>query len=320
MNAKERAKILIIDDHPVVRQGLHQLINSDATLSVCGEADNAADCISLMGKCLPDLILTDISLSGTDGIELTKEARQINPNIPILVFSIHGEDLYAERALAAGASGYVMKQENPDILLHAIHKVLSGEIFLSTEMTNRMLRKMSGRRTSSNQTPATGINTLSDRELEVFELIGHGLSTRRIAEKLYLSIKTIGTYRMHIKDKLELLDASELTHHAVHWIEVESVEQSPAAHRPRLCQRLGGVSISVCERSGTSPPKINQFVQSRLQRFTCVMIFLPFLTVYFPSRSTTEPTQASIFRPLMLPKLARISMFLTLWPLDSCTM
>ncbi|MDH3346100.1 MAG: response regulator transcription factor, partial [Kiritimatiellaceae bacterium] len=194
-------------------------------LMVCGEADNAADCISAVEKLLPDMVLTDISLNGTDGIELTKEVRQINPNIPILVFSIHGEDLYAERALAAGANGYVMKQENPDVLLHAIHKIIAGDIFLSTEMTSRVLRKMSGNQTSTDESPSSSVASLSDRELEVFELIGSGLSTRRIAEKLNLSIKTIETYRIHIKEKLALHDATELTHHAVHWVEVGSKHQ-----------------------------------------------------------------------------------------------
>ena len=222
MANKKAFKVLVVDDHPVVRQGLRQLISNDPLLTICGETDNAADCISLIETSSPDVILTDISLCGTDGIELTKNVRQINPNIPILLFSIHGEDLYAERALAAGANGYVMKQENPEVLLKAIHKVLSGEIFLSEEMTSRMLRKMSGSSLLSENPAGHGMENLSDRELEVFELIGSGFSTRRIAEKLNLSVKTIETYRLHIKEKLELRDATELTHHAVHWVEVVS--------------------------------------------------------------------------------------------------
>ena len=217
------SKVLIVDDHPVVRQGLRQLISSDHHLSICGETDNAAECISLLESLSPDILLTDISLKGTNGIELTKEARQINPYISILVFSIHGEDIYAERALNAGANGYVMKQENPDILLNAIHKVLAGEIYLSPEMTNRMLRKMS--LNPAKKESLTDVEKLSDRELEVFELIGEGLSTRRIAEKLNLSGKTIETYRIHIKEKFGLHDAAELTHHAIHWVEVASKEK-----------------------------------------------------------------------------------------------
>lgn len=222
MNVDKKSKVLIVDDHPVVRHGLHQLINNDDKLTVCGEATNAAECISMMDELNPQMILTDISLPGTDGIELTKEIRQINPNMPILVFSIHGEDIYAERALSAGANGYVMKQENPDILLKAIHRVIEGEIFLTPKMTTRMLKQMSQSHPSATQEAGTAIQKLSDRELEVFELIGSGHSTRRIANRLHLSVKTIETYRLHIKEKLDLKDASELSYRAVHWVEVES--------------------------------------------------------------------------------------------------
>ncbi|QHI70504.1 response regulator transcription factor [Tichowtungia aerotolerans] len=222
MSSNKRFQVLIVDDHPVVRQGLHQLLNDDDHLFICGEATSAAECISKMNKLAPDMILSDISLPGTDGIELTKEIRQLNPNIPVLIFSIHGEDIYAERALSAGANGYVMKQENPDVLLKAIHKVLEGEIFLSPKMTTRMLKQMSQNRSSVQQEATTGVQKLSDRELEVFELIGNGYSTRRIADRLHLSIKTIETYRLHIKDKLNLKDAPELTYRAVHWVETES--------------------------------------------------------------------------------------------------
>ena len=165
MANKKAFRVLIVDDHPVVRQGLRQLMSNDLRLAICGEADNAADCISLLESGSPDMILTDISLCGTDGIELTKEIRQINPNIPILLFSIHGEDLYAERALAAGANGYVMKQENPEVLLKAIHKVLSGEIFLSEEMTSRMLRKMSGSSHSAHNSGSMGTENLATGNL-----------------------------------------------------------------------------------------------------------------------------------------------------------
>ena len=222
MAKAKQFKILIVDDHPVVRQGLHLLIKNDDSLTICAEATTAAECISMSEEYAPDMVLSDISLPGTDGIELTKELRQINPSIPILVFSIHGEDLYAERALAAGANGYVMKQENPDVLLKAIHRVLDGDIFLSPKMTSRMLKQMSRSRSSAQQQAVTGIQKLSDRELEVFELIGNGLSTRKIADRLNLSIKTIETYRLHIKEKLDVQDASELTYQAVHWVQSEA--------------------------------------------------------------------------------------------------
>lgn len=222
MSGKKVSRIIVVDDHPVVCNGLRLLVADDPELSICGTTDNAGDCISMLEKIHPDMLLVDVSLNGPDGIELIKRIRQINHNVGILMFSMHDEELYAERALSAGANGYVMKQEDPDILLKAIHQVLNGEIFLSPAMTSRLLKRISGSRTPKNSELKQSIEKLSDRELEVFELIGHGLSTRRIAEKLNLSAKTIETYRMHIKEKFELNDAAELAHHAVHWIEVGS--------------------------------------------------------------------------------------------------
>jgi DNA-binding NarL/FixJ family response regulator len=221
MSKNNVSRILVVDDHPVVCKGLHDLIADDPRLSICGTADSAAGCLDIMMKTNPDIVLTDLSLKGSDGIELIKQIRQFNQNIAILMFSMHDEELYAERALHAGANGYVMKQVDPGILLKAIHHVLSGEIFLSAEMTSRMLRRISGNGIPKDGS-VTPVEKLTDRELEVFELIGHGLSTRRIAEKLHLSIKTIETYRIHIKEKLDLNDATELIHHAVHWVESAS--------------------------------------------------------------------------------------------------
>ena len=221
MSIKRKSKVLLVDDHMVVRKGLNLLIAADPFLSVCGEAESAAECMVLLKKLVPDLILTDVSLGNTSGLELVKDIRQINQNVAILVFSIHDEDLYAERALSAGANGYIMKDADSSALLQAVHKVLDGEVYLSPKMTNRMLRKLSGNKDTA-QKQLAGIDKLSDRELEVFELIGHGLSTHKIAEKLNLSEKTIETYRAHIKEKFNLDDASELTRAAVYWVEVGS--------------------------------------------------------------------------------------------------
>ena len=221
MSIKRKSKVLLVDDHMVVRKGLNLLIADDPFLSVCGEAESAAECMVLLKKLVPDLILTDVSLGNTSGLELVKDIRQINQNVAILVFSIHDEDLYAERALSAGANGYIMKDADSSALLQAVHKVLDGEVYLSPKMTNRMLRKLSGNKDTA-QKQLAGIDKLSDRELEVFELIGHGLSTHKIAEKLNLSEKTIETYRAHIKEKFNLDDASELTRAAVYWVEVGS--------------------------------------------------------------------------------------------------
>jgi DNA-binding NarL/FixJ family response regulator len=200
---------------------LSLLIADDPNLSVCGEATSAAECMLLLPKVLPDMILTDLSLGNTSGLELMKDIQKINANIPILAFSIHDEDLYAEQALSAGASGYIMKEADSDSLLRAIHKVLDGEVYLSPAMTSRMLRKLSGNKDSA-KSPLKDTDKLSDRELEVFELIGRGFSTSKIADQLNLSEKTIETYRMHIKGKLNLDDAASLTRAAVYWVEVGS--------------------------------------------------------------------------------------------------
>jgi len=221
MSVKRKRKVFLVDDHLVVRKGLSLVITDDPSLTVCGEAASAAECMLLLPKLLPDLILTDLSLGKTSGLELVKDIRKINPNIPILAFSIHDEDLYAERALCAGASGYIMKEADSDSLLRAIHKVLDGEVYLSPAMTSRMLRKLSGNKDSA-KSPLQDIDKLSDRELEVFGLIGHGLSTNKIADQLNLSEKTIETYRAHIKEKLNLDDAASLTRAAVYWVEVGS--------------------------------------------------------------------------------------------------
>jgi DNA-binding NarL/FixJ family response regulator len=218
MSGKAASRVLIVEDHPVVREGLRQLIAEDSTLRICGETDSVASCMSLLEKTAPDVILVDVSLRDGDGLELVKNIRRINPNVAILMFSFHEEEIYAERSLIAGANGYVMKQESPDTLLKAVHQVLAGEIFLSAAMTCRMLQKIGGNPVQS-RSLKNEVAQLSDRELEVFELIGHGFSTRRIAETLHLSIKTIETYRLHIKEKLGLNDATELMHHAVHWME-----------------------------------------------------------------------------------------------------
>lgn len=219
---KSAWQILIVDDHPVVRQGLRQLFEGEGNLSVCAEAGSAAECLSLLAKTEPDLVLVDLSLDGTDGLELVKEIRQFNSFLPILIFSMHDETLYAERALSAGANGYVMKQARPDVLLKGIRQVLGNEVFLSPEMTGRLLRKISGHHAADSNTALLSVNLLSDRELEVFSLIGHGLSTHRIAEKLHLSEKTIETYRLRIKEKLHIEETTELMHRAVHWVEAET--------------------------------------------------------------------------------------------------
>jgi len=205
-----------VDDHPVTREGLARLINHERDLEVCGEAGTAARALAEVIRQHPDLVIVDVSLgSGASGLELMKDLSARDAGLRMLALSTHDETLYAERTLRAGAKGYVMKHEPTAQVMHAIRKVLAGEVFLSPAMNERMLRKM----TRSAAAPlASEIEQLSDRELEVYRLLGQGRGTREIAAELNLSISTIETYRTHIKEKLHLASAPELVRHAVEWV------------------------------------------------------------------------------------------------------
>ena len=213
-----RKRVLVVDDHPMMRQGLAQLINSEADLIVCCEANNAAQALDLVSGNKPDLVLADISLPDKNGLELIKDLRAINPEILILVVSMHDESLYAERVLRAGARGYVMKQEGGKKLLQAIRMVLTGQIYVSEKMSAKILEIFSGRRSKIGGSP---VERLSDREFEVFQLIGEGKGTRDIAGHLHLSVKTVEVHRANIKEKLSLRSATDLVHYAVRWIEAQ---------------------------------------------------------------------------------------------------
>jgi DNA-binding NarL/FixJ family response regulator len=211
---KGKSKVLLVDDHPIVRQGLTEMINHEKDLTVCGTAEDlhkALDQISVLG---PDLVVVDISLKGSNGIELLKNIKVRYPKMRVLMLSMHDESLYAIRALRAGASGYIMKQEATEKVLTAIRQVLKGEVYLSDKMEKRMMQQLVGGRAVRTGSP---IEDLSDRELEVFGLIGQGHGTRQIAEELHLSIKTIESHRAHIKEKLNLKNAAELVQHAIQW-------------------------------------------------------------------------------------------------------
>ena len=218
LSVKSKRAVFVIDDHPIVREGLTQLINREPDLIVCGTAEDIYEALKAMQTLKPDIALADISLKGADGIELIKNLKLRMPALPVLVLSIHDESIYAPRALRAGARGFIMKQEATENVLLALRRVLSGEIYLSKRMANKMLQQFVG-------APATAqkfsIDRLSDRELEVFRLIGQGYGTRRIAEELRLSVKTVESYREHIKEKLTLSDASELVQHAIQWLQRE---------------------------------------------------------------------------------------------------
>ncbi len=212
----EKKQILIVDDHPLVRKGIRSLLESEHDFGVAGEAASRGEVLDLLRKSLPDLILLDISLQGSDGIEVTKAIRCEFEHVPILMVSMHDETLYAERALRAGANGYIMKHEVAENVIKAIRQVLAGKIYVSDNMRQKVLRDLTQPHADVKSTP---MDRLSDRELEVFRLIGEGRGTREIAESLHLSIKTIETYRAHIKEKLSIRSAAELARAAVNWVE-----------------------------------------------------------------------------------------------------
>jgi DNA-binding NarL/FixJ family response regulator len=217
--AKTKKQVLIVDDHPMMRQGLAQLINHEPDLTACGEADTVAQALKLINTAKPDLVLADISLPDRNGLELIKDAQALHPGLPVLVVSMHDESLYAERVLRAGGRGYIMKQEGGKLLMQAIRHVLSGQIYVSAKMSAKILEIFSGHRADVAHSP---VERLSDREFEVFQLIGQGKGTRQIAEHLHLSIKTVEVHRANIKHKLELEHGTDLVRYAIRWTEVQN--------------------------------------------------------------------------------------------------
>lgn len=222
--AARQKSILIVDDHPMMRRGLVQLIRAEPDLCICGEAENAERALDALKTLKPDLVLADISLPGKNGLELIKDFQALAPGLPILVISMHAESLYAERVLRAGGRGYIAKQEGGKKLMEAIRRVLEGQIYVSEKMSALVLEIFAGRRGSSETSP---VERLTDREFEVFQHIGQGLTTRQIAEKLHLGIKTVDTHRTNIKKRLKLDSALELVRFAVRWTE----SQAPLASR-----------------------------------------------------------------------------------------
>jgi len=209
-------RLLIVDDHPMMRQGLAQLIDNEGDLKVCAEADNAGQAINFVSKQKFDLALVDISLPDKNGLELIKDIRTLRPDLPILVVSMHDELVYAERVLRAGARGYIMKQEGGQKFLQAIRQVLTGNVFVSEKMSSRILESLSGQQQNNAGSP---VRRLSDREFEVFQLIGQGIATGEIAERLHLSVKTVEVHRANIKQKLNISTATELVRYAVRWLD-----------------------------------------------------------------------------------------------------
>ncbi|HXF11245.1 MAG TPA: response regulator transcription factor [Desulfuromonadaceae bacterium] len=219
-SAATKKRLLIVDDHPMMRQGLAQLIDVEPDLSVCGEAENAEQAVQVIDSLKPDLVLADISLPGKNGLELIKDFQSICPGLPVLVISMHDESLYAERVLRAGGRGYIMKQEGGKKLMQAIRQVLAGQIYVSEKMSSEILEIFSGRRDGGD----SPVETLSDREFEVFQLLGQGKTTRDIAEQLHLSVKTVEVHRVNIKKKLKQKSSAELIRFAVRWVESQGAK------------------------------------------------------------------------------------------------
>lgn len=212
MNTKK--KILLVEDHPIFRLGLAELINQEEDLTASGESKDVASAIKEIASVRPDLIIADISLKNSDGIDLVRHVKKHYAHIPVLVLSMHDEYLYAQRALHAGARGYIMKQEAMESVVAAIHHVLAGKIHLNETVKEHILSNITGTSDMRKKSPT---DRLTDREMQVFKMIGRGFSSREIAERLFISIKTIGTYRERIKTKLDLKHANELVRCAVHF-------------------------------------------------------------------------------------------------------
>jgi DNA-binding NarL/FixJ family response regulator len=210
----QKARIFIVDDHPMTRAGLTHLINHQPDTLVCGEAENAAQALDLMAVSRPELMLMDITLPGKSGLELIKDVKAIRPHLPILVISMHDESLYADRVLRAGARGYITKHEGGDKLMGAIRHVLSGKIYVSESMSTHILEIFSGGQPGTDR---SSILNLSDREFEVFQALGEGLSSHETAKKLHLSAKTVDAHRANIKMKLKINTTAELISFAARW-------------------------------------------------------------------------------------------------------
>lgn len=228
---KNQTRILLIDDHPLLRTGIGQLIAQQKDMIVCGEVDDSLKALDAIQETSPDIVILDITLKKMSGIEVLKHIKVRFPKVKVLILSMHDETLYAPRALRAGASGYIMKQEAADNVIAALRKITTGEVYISERMATQMLSRMVGGRATPISSP---VDLLSDRELEVFTLLGKGDGTRDIAEKLNLSVKTIESHRAHIKEKLNLKNATELVRHAVQWVASETMDSNFETANPKV--------------------------------------------------------------------------------------
>ena len=219
-----KRRVLVVDDHPIIREGLAQMINREPDLVVCGDAADMQMALRVVEALKPDILIVDVSLDGPDGLDLLKHIRARDPSLPVLILSMHDESIYAERALRAGANGYIMKQEATDKVLDALRRILNHEVYVSPRIANKMLQQFIGATGSDRK--HSSVDDLSDRELEVLRLIGAGHATRQIAEELHLSVKTVETYQAHLKEKLTLRNSRELVQYATRWLIEPRVQAS----------------------------------------------------------------------------------------------
>jgi DNA-binding NarL/FixJ family response regulator len=218
---EKKTRILIVDDHPIVREGLATIINHERDMNVCGAVEDAHQALNAVMELQPDIVIVDISLKNSNGIDLTKSIKAGHPKLPVIVLSVHDESVYAERALAAGAKAYLMKDAASENITRAIRAVLSGEIYVSNAISKKLLHTLAKGKAGPAQTP---IETLSDREFEIFRLIGQGHKASQIAKQLHLSVKTVETYRGRLKEKLKLDSAAELLQYAIKWAKSQDRE------------------------------------------------------------------------------------------------
>lgn len=219
--------VFVVEDHPITLAGLAAIVNREPDLFICGDSDSASAALDLIAKTKPAIVITDISLKTSNGLELLKNLATLCPQVPVLVISMHDETLYAERAIRAGARGYLMKREAAEKILPAIRTILAGDIYLSEPMKGKLLSGLVRQRKGGPQDQQSlPLDTLSDRELEVFQLIGNGFTTREIAQRLNLSTKTIDSYREHLKTKLAVENGAELARRAICWTRVENIVES----------------------------------------------------------------------------------------------
>jgi DNA-binding NarL/FixJ family response regulator len=213
-HGKKPRRIIILDDHPMTREGLSGLLGREADLSICGQAGSVTQAHELVKKMKPDLVITDITLPDKSGMEFVREMKKIHPGVPVLVVSMHDEQIYAERLLQAGAVGYVMKSEDGGKLVEAVRWVLDGGIYVSRNLSESMLNHLAKRKGRQGQTPVAG---LTEREFDVFQLIGQGLGTKAIAQRLHISGKTVETHRSNLRRKLKQETSAKLASHAARW-------------------------------------------------------------------------------------------------------